>query len=139
VLKKADKDGAHSAAIDCIRWLPNHRAATKSVDGRLFVWDTTTWERVVAIKVPGCPPGCEPSLFGMTPSGDFLVAGNASGDTFVYDAATGTRVVQLKVPPTHPTACRPLCVRLSRLPFLSPCRGPSPAAVYAHGGFARVA
>ena len=106
MLKKADKDGAHSTAIDCIRWLPNHRVATKSSDGRLFVWDTATWERAVAIKVPGCPPGCEPSLFGVTPSGDFLVAGNSSGDTFVYDAATGSRITQLKARTRLPT-CLP--------------------------------
>ena len=50
---KSDKggDAAHSAAIDCVRWLPDHRLATKSVDGRLFIWNTLTWERSVAIKV----------------------------------------------------------------------------------------
>ena len=50
---KSDKggDAAHSAAIDCVRWLPDHRLATKSVDGRLFIWNTLTWERCVAIKV----------------------------------------------------------------------------------------
>jgi hypothetical protein len=54
-------------------------------------------------QVPGCPPGCEASLFGVTPSEDFLAAGNASGRAFVYDAHNGTLVCQLKVRANRPT------------------------------------
>mmetsp|Transcript_21529 Transcript_21529/g.47227 ORF Transcript_21529/g.47227 Transcript_21529/m.47227 type:complete len:395 (-) Transcript_21529:329-1513(-) len=96
VLKGASKESAHSAAIDCIRHLAGGRLATKSVDGKLFLWNAASMERQLALKVPGCPPGQQPSLFGASPSGAFLAAGNANGDLYVYDTDSGERLCHCK-------------------------------------------
>mmetsp|Transcript_4246 Transcript_4246/g.7218 ORF Transcript_4246/g.7218 Transcript_4246/m.7218 type:complete len:389 (-) Transcript_4246:20-1186(-) len=96
VLKAASKETAHSAAIDCLRHLPDGRLASKSVDGRLFTWDAATMERQLAVKIPGCPPGSLPSLFGFNKSAAFLAAGNANGDVYVFDAQSGERMAHMK-------------------------------------------
>lgn len=38
------------------RYLPGGRLASKSCDGRMFVWDLATLEAVAGWKVPSCNP-----------------------------------------------------------------------------------
>lgn len=54
-------------------------------------------ERQLAVKIPGCPPGSLPSLFGFNKSAAFLAAGNANGDVYVFDAQSGERMAHMKV------------------------------------------
>eukprot|EP00976_Prorocentrum_cordatum_P085386 1186063-Prorocentrum_minimum.AAC.2 len=54
-------------------------------------------ERQLAVKIPGCPAGQQPSLFGASPSGAFVAAGNANGDIYVYDTVSGERMCHCKV------------------------------------------
>jgi WD40 repeat protein len=92
--------GSHSESIDCLSFLPDNRLATKSTDGRMFVWDTTTAEQKAAWKVPGCnslggfTSRCQ---FTATADGKYISVGNASGDCYVYDSETGKREAHVSV------------------------------------------
>mmetsp|Transcript_6626 Transcript_6626/g.8993 ORF Transcript_6626/g.8993 Transcript_6626/m.8993 type:complete len:128 (+) Transcript_6626:1-384(+) len=68
------------------------------MDGCMCVWATedNNTAPAVIIKVPYCGGTNIRSLFGFTPSGDFLVAGNAAGDLYVFDSFTGGKVCTLK-------------------------------------------
>eukprot|EP00239_Pterosperma_sp_CCMP1384_P006384 CAMPEP_0197855820 /NCGR_PEP_ID=MMETSP1438-20131217/27333_1 /TAXON_ID=1461541 /ORGANISM="Pterosperma sp., Strain CCMP1384" /LENGTH=229 /DNA_ID=CAMNT_0043471061 /DNA_START=101 /DNA_END=790 /DNA_ORIENTATION=+ len=88
---------SHDKPIDCIRHLSTGQLVTKSLDGRINIWDMDGKERVHALKVPGCPPTSEPSTFGVTTAGDYLAAGNQAGDVFVYHIGKdGSRVATCK-------------------------------------------
>lgn len=50
----AVRGGGHSEGIDCMKFLPRGRLATKSSDGRMFVWDAASGEQLAGWKVPGC-------------------------------------------------------------------------------------
>eukprot|EP00241_Pyramimonas_parkeae_P007938 CAMPEP_0114229422 /NCGR_PEP_ID=MMETSP0058-20121206/2896_1 /TAXON_ID=36894 /ORGANISM="Pyramimonas parkeae, CCMP726" /LENGTH=175 /DNA_ID=CAMNT_0001340491 /DNA_START=1423 /DNA_END=1950 /DNA_ORIENTATION=+ len=95
-LKAINNVSTHGGAIDCIRTLQGNRLATKSSDGWLCIWEQSSMDRLVVIKIPGCAVGSEPSLFGSTSCGDFVVVGNATGDVYVYDTVLGTMVCQKK-------------------------------------------
>jgi hypothetical protein len=41
----------HWEAVDCLRFLPCRRLASKSLDGRMFVWDTERREQLASWKV----------------------------------------------------------------------------------------
>ena len=92
--KPQNGGGGHSESVDCISFLPDNRLATKSTDGRMFVWDTTTQEQKTAWKVPGCnglggfTSRCQ---FTATADGKYISVGNASGDCYVYDTESGKR------------------------------------------------
>ena len=45
---------SHSEAVDCLQYLPGNRLATKSSDGRMFVWNVGTGKSLTSWKVPGC-------------------------------------------------------------------------------------
>jgi WD40 repeat protein len=91
---KPQNGSGHGESIDCLSFLPANRLATKSTDGRMFVWDTTTQEQKAAWKVPGCnglggfTSRCQ---FTVTADGKYISVGNASGDCYVYDSETGKR------------------------------------------------
>ncbi len=57
------------------RFLPGGRLATKSADGRMFVWDLASLEALAGWKVPSCNPlggfqaRCQ---FSSTPDGQLI-------------------------------------------------------------------
>ena len=52
----ASESGAqHWEAIDCMRFLRGSRLATKSLDGRMLVWDTAKRLHLASWKVPPSP------------------------------------------------------------------------------------
>ncbi|KAK3240882.1 hypothetical protein CYMTET_49314 [Cymbomonas tetramitiformis] len=89
-------ENGHERAVDCLRMLSDGRLITKSVDGRIYIWqynNTTPLNRIHAMKVPGCPQTTDYfSSFGVTTSGDFLAAGNNSGEVYVFNTTSGTKV-----------------------------------------------
>ncbi|EFN59527.1 expressed protein [Chlorella variabilis] len=106
----------HSDTIDCMRFLPGGRLATKSCDGRMFVWRLSTGssssdpssgsgqssvpqlEVAATWKVPNCNGGsgwqsrCQ---FGSTADGRYITAGNSKGDCYVFDSESGDRVAHV--------------------------------------------
>lgn len=89
--------GGHGEAIDCMRSLPGSRLATKSSDGRMFVWKVEGASNQLTLmsswKVPGChgigfSSRCQ---FGCTSDGSFIAVGNTQGDSFVFDAHSGQK------------------------------------------------
>ena len=99
-LKPQSGATGHSESIDCLSFLPDNRLATKSTDGRMFVWDVSTAEQKAAWKIPGCnglggfTSRCQ---FSATADGKYISVGNASGDCYVYDTETGKREAHVSV------------------------------------------
>ncbi|KAL4431235.1 hypothetical protein ABPG75_006491 [Micractinium tetrahymenae] len=104
----------HSDALDCLRFLPGGRLASKSTDGRMFVWrlggsegsssggdrgsDSWQLEMAATWKVPACSGAgglANRCQFGCTADGRFIAAGNSKGDCFVYDSESGERVAHV--------------------------------------------
>lgn len=59
------------------RFLPGHKLATKSADGRMYVWNLPSMESVAAWKVPGCTPMgglASRCLFNATSDGKYIAA-----------------------------------------------------------------
>lgn len=85
----------HSEAVDCVKFLSPHRLATKSVDGKMFVWCYPSMQCSAGWKIPGCSYRLGTSLrcsFSSTPDGMFIAAGNSSGTCYVFDARDGSRI-----------------------------------------------
>ena len=72
----SESGAQHWEAIDCMRFLAGGRLATKSLDGRMLVWDTTKSLQLASWKVPHLPSGAMTS----TPSGRHL----AHADTIQF-------------------------------------------------------
>lgn len=81
----------HTDPIDCLRFLPNNRIATKSSDGRMFVWSLASGEQLAAWKVPGSNQFSIRCRFSTTADGKYVSVGNGTGDCYVYDSETGKR------------------------------------------------
>eukprot|EP00873_Tetraselmis_striata_P035696 jgi/Tetstr1/455960/TSEL_042741.t1 len=90
----AGLEAAHEGMVDCVAFLGNGRLATKSVEGRMHVWDMTARTAVASWRVPSCSLAADASRsrFGADPDGAFITVGNAHGDLYIYDAASGARM-----------------------------------------------
>lgn len=91
----SSNSGRHTETIDCMRFLTPERLATKSVDGRMCIWDMAARRQLSTWKVPSCSVGggwssrCQ---FGATPDGAYICVGNTTGDVYVYDSSDGKRM-----------------------------------------------
>ncbi|KAL4418960.1 hypothetical protein ABPG77_000873, partial [Micractinium sp. CCAP 211/92] len=103
----------HSDAIACLRFLPDNRLASKSSDGRMFVWrlsyskcsggsssdgDSLQLEMAATWKVPACSgtgSWASRCRFCSTADGRYIAVGNSKGDCFVYDSESGERVAHV--------------------------------------------
>ena len=87
--KAAPEGVTHATEIDCAIFLDGagageaSRVVTKSVDGRIFLWDAAADRRLKAWKIPGSVRTT--SDMDASSDGKFLVAGNAEGQVFVMD------------------------------------------------------
>ncbi|CAK0786987.1 hypothetical protein CVIRNUC_010203 [Coccomyxa viridis] len=91
----SDSGAQHWEAVDSLRFLAGGRLASKSLDGRMLVWDTAQRLQLASWKVPGCSARGgrgEAGGFAATSSGGHICAGNSSGDVRVYDTHTGKQV-----------------------------------------------
>lgn len=84
----------HQGVVDCVAFTADGRMASKSMEGRVHVWDMATRSSVATWRVPSCSlgTGAFRSRFGVDPSGAFLAVGNSQGDLYIYDTFTGARV-----------------------------------------------
>lgn len=95
---ECSSSGKHTEGIDCMRYFSAHRLATKSVDGRMTVWDLEARTQISTWKVPSCSIGgglssrCQ---FGATPDGAYICVGNTTGDVYVYDTSDGKRMTHV--------------------------------------------
>ncbi|KAK9805229.1 hypothetical protein WJX72_007289 [[Myrmecia] bisecta] len=91
--------GSHGdSTIDCMRFVEGERLVTKSSDGRMFVWDCARNTQLATWKVPACNAiGGQSSRcqFGTTADGQYVCAGNSTGDVYVYSASTGQRIAHV--------------------------------------------
>ncbi|KAI7839041.1 hypothetical protein COHA_007183 [Chlorella ohadii] len=100
-----------SNSIDCVRFLPGGRVATKSSDGCMCIWHLSSGssqgsqgssaaalEAVAAWRVPHCSGGggwANRCQFGTTRDGRYIAVGNSRGDCYVFDAESGERVCHM--------------------------------------------
>ncbi|PSC76625.1 wd g-beta repeat-containing [Micractinium conductrix] len=109
----------HTDAIDCLRFLPGSRLASKSSDGRMFVWRISgggssgdasssgepggggsgmqlavaaTWKVPACSSAGGWGSRCQ---FGATADGRYISVGNSKGDCYVYDSDSGERAAHV--------------------------------------------
>ncbi|KAA6427675.1 MAG: hypothetical protein FRX49_02338 [Trebouxia sp. A1-2] len=95
---ECSSSGRHTETIDCMQFLCHNRLATKSVDGRMCVWDMAAWKQLSSWKVPSCTVGggwASRCRFGCTPDGAYICVGNTTGDVYVYDTSDGKRMTHV--------------------------------------------
>jgi WD40 repeat protein/serine/threonine protein kinase len=78
---------AHHHYVSSVAWSPDSlRLATISVDQSLIVWDSTSWEKLVAIKPVH---GGQALAVAWNTDGNTLVSGGDDGIVKLWDASTG--------------------------------------------------
>ncbi|DBB08847.1 hypothetical protein WJX82_004976 [Trebouxia sp. C0006] len=95
---ECSSSGRHTETIDCMQFLSQNRLATKSVDGRMCVWDLAARKQLSSWKVPSCNVGggwASRCRFGCTPDGAYICVGNTTGDVYVYDTSDGKRMTHV--------------------------------------------
>ncbi len=91
-LKTQDKK--HGAAIDCIRWIDRDRLVSKSVDGRLLIWDKHSGKVHAELKVSNTNK--VPSKFDISQDAQFLCVGNSEGVVTIFKIDTGKATNKLE-------------------------------------------
>jgi polycomb protein EED/COMPASS component SWD3 len=92
-------------AVDCVRVIgeSGDRVVSKSIDGRIKVFDLAAEKTLSSFKLPGARKPIKsasalPHLsdFGVDAKGEFVVAGDADGVVCVFDVASGECVKQIE-------------------------------------------
>ncbi len=77
---------------DCIR-VADGLVFSKSIDGKIGVWDLKTFEPFTDFRIQSCHKVC--STFDVTPDGKYLACGNNDGFVFVYRIEDGKQLYKL--------------------------------------------
>ncbi|KAJ3158130.1 hypothetical protein HDU86_003082 [Geranomyces michiganensis] len=86
----------HTQAVDCIEYVGN-RVLSKSVDGKIVLWDPTENEIVRSFHVKGSSNNNH-GRFSISSCKQYFCIGNNSGNVFVYNLSTGKLVTVLEHP-----------------------------------------
>ncbi|KAK9807273.1 hypothetical protein WJX73_006418 [Symbiochloris irregularis] len=85
---------SHGDTVDCLRFLPGGRLASKSGDGTMNVWDFDARSVISSWKVPSGGMGAR-CAFGSTADGRFICVGNSQGHVYIYDSSSGARMTHV--------------------------------------------
>mmetsp|Transcript_40370 Transcript_40370/g.114287 ORF Transcript_40370/g.114287 Transcript_40370/m.114287 type:complete len:336 (+) Transcript_40370:195-1202(+) len=93
-LNTLDMAGAHAREmVDCLAYISPALLVSKSVDGRMHVWDAASMTSQASWRVPSGTVENEPwSRFAADPAGAFIAVGNSLGDLYIYESVTGKRL-----------------------------------------------
>lgn len=99
--------GGHTAPaeVSTAAFSPSgNQLATGGVDGRVCVWDTTSWKRVHRVRIKAYPTSPVDSV-AFSPSGEIILTGSANG-ACLYDAESGgeLRTIDVRSPVDAGTA-----------------------------------